>query len=112
MIKTLNARSHELTTHYDMQHMQDAMLKDIELAVQSRQDDIQFLQIEMKELQGKIASLKRLQNDKQNLEEELVASQVKLCIHFLQPPCTLFRLGCLCLLSTAHVANIHQVCCR
>eukprot|EP01147_Barroeca_monosierra_P007120 gene7120-445_t len=78
LIKTLNARSHELTTHYDMQHMQDAMLKDIELAVQSRQDDIQFLQIEMKELQGKIASLKRLQNDKQNLEEELVASQKEL----------------------------------
>ncbi|EGD75950.1 hypothetical protein PTSG_00657 [Salpingoeca rosetta] len=75
LIKTLNARSHELSTHYEMQHMQSSMLKDIEVAIQASEENLRFLRLESKQLVGHIAALKKKQDSKQTLEEELVSNQ-------------------------------------
>ena len=89
LIKTLNARSHELSTHYEMQHMQSSMLKDVEMAIQQSEENIRFAQLELKQLQGKIAALQKQQETKQTLEQDLVVNQV--CV----PECICVR-ACVC----------------
>lgn len=71
-------RHDELVTFYEKVNIQDQMLRNGEMELRAREDEIRFLKLEVQDLKRDIMLRERLQPEKRDTEQELMDLQIAL----------------------------------